>query len=155
MVFYQSGSNSTPQVWTMAEANFVIKFSSTCEFHSCIDVFGEFKLGHFQFLEPISSPNFLQLVNFILAVQSVGHSNWAIWCTSFSQFCYQIFFNSWISFMHLSLWGIQTGLFSVLWANFVFKFCSICEFHSGILVFGAFKQGHLQLHDPLLCSDYN
>ena len=84
MVFYQSGSNSTPQVWTMAEANFVIKFSSTCEFHSCIDVFGAFKLGHFQFLEPISSPNFLQLVNFILAVKSVGHSNWAI-CTQSSQ----------------------------------------------------------------------
>ena len=73
------------------------------------------------------SSNILQLLNFIKKCRCLGHSNWPI-CRTLSLFYPRILWNLWIIFRHISAWGIQTGPFAALWANFVFKLFKLVNF---------------------------
>ena len=60
----------------------------------------------------------------------------SLWGIQSDSFCHQILSNFWMSLRHFSPWGIHPDPFVAYWANFVFKFHQIFEWHTGILVLG-------------------
>ena len=91
-----------------------------------------------------NSPNLSKTEGF----ECKGHSNWTI-CNHLSQFCSEIFptfdfhtgecqflitpgngiLPTWVRHRGLGAWGIQTGPFAALWANFVQNIFQISQLH--------------------------
>ena len=125
----QTGPSAAP--W----ANYVIKFSSI--WHSAILVLGASKLNNMQPLEPISTCEWHSAI-LVLGAFKLNNMQ-SVEPNLGSNFL----FNLWMSFKHFSPLGVQIGPSAASRANFVIKFSSTCEWHSGILVLRGFKVEHL------------